>query len=214
MIKYFLYVVIASIAFGFAYRGEHQLVDLVYIASCGLVIVSNFRYVNVVSLATILMFTKLFELVLYENLFLYFNAYGLYFSYVLIDLFVMILIYFRVPITRGIHESMGWHMDEDEWFTTNTDLLLALMQMLHLLIGVLMLIEHLLRNLDDIYIPSFFKLFLSSEFVDGITCWLASNCRLIYDNYVFMVLTVTGLEFLILLFPAGVYPIEKRLMNS
>lgn len=214
MIKYFLYVVIASIAFGFAYQGEHRAVDLVYIASCALVIVSNFRYVNVVSLAAILMCAKLFELVLYENLFLYFNAYGLYLSYVLIDLFVMALIYFRVPIIRGMYESQGWYMDDEEWFTTNTDLLLALMQMLHMLIGVLMLIEHLLRNLDDIYIPTFFKLFLSPEFVDSITCWLASNCRLVYNNYVFMELTVTGLEFLIILFPKGYYLIEKRLINS
>lgn len=214
MVKYLLYFGLASLAFWFAYRGEHGFVDLTYFATCGLVIATNMRHVNIVSLAAILMVVKVVEFIIYESFFNSFNAYGLYFSYIVIDLALMVFIYLRVPIIRGGMERYGLQLDDTRWFTTNADLLLALIQLLHVIVGTLMLIEHLIRNLDDIYVATFLKLFLKTESVEHMNNWLLHNFTLIYNNFVFIELTITGFEFLAILCQSGYYLREKSLINS
>lgn len=199
MIKYSAYGGLAALAFYYAYQGQHGYVDLTYIAACVLVVLTNVRLANIVTLVSALAVVKAAEYLVFENFFDYFNAYALYATYVLTDLLLMLYIYFRVPIIRGVLESNGIEMDEEKWFITNADLLLALIQLLHVVVGALMLLEHLLRNLHDVYLPQLLKRVLPSESIDTMVNWLSHNAMLVYNNFIFLELSITGLEFIVIL---------------
>lgn len=213
MIKYCAYGCFAALAFYFAYQNQHGYVDLTYIVTCIFVALTNFRLVNIVTLVGALALIKTTEYLIFENFLHYFNAYSFYTTYIFIDAFLMLYIYFRVPIIRGIHESNGLVMDEEKWFITNADLLLSLIQLLHVLVGGLMLIEHLLRNLEDTYLPQILKLVFPSDAIDSMTSWLFHNAMLIYDNFEFLELSITGLEFLVILSSTSYYLQNKKQMT-
>lgn len=75
-----------------------------------------------------------------------------------------------LPFARGVCDEFEASLHEDKWFITNADLLLAFIQLLPVFIGSLMLLEQ-----------------------------LANNTLLIYDNFVFLDLSISGFEFIAIL---------------
>lgn len=190
MIKYTVYLILTISAFFFVSQAEHGYVELAYITACATVILFYFRYINLISLAVILMTVKVLEYIVFENFFDLFNAYWLYFTYIVTDLIVMLLLYFRVPLLRGISERYRFKFDEGQWFITSTDLLLALVQFAHVIVGALMLMEHTLRNVFSV------------------------NSLIIYKNFGFLELLLAGTEFIVIVSGAKYYLKEQKAISK
>lgn len=172
MTKLAAFLTIMIWAFVIGVNQRHGLVDVTYIGVCLILVVSHIRLVNTVSLACMLLIVKLVELCLFSVFYEQFNAYALYLTYILVDFTLMVAIYLRVPAIRGIMRRFTLTLDDNKWFITNADLLLSLTQLVHVMVGVLMLLEHILRH------------------------FLHVDSLVIYNNFELMELTIASFEFL------------------
>lgn len=190
MFKAVVFLSLITAAFFSVSLEAHGVVDLIYVGACLFIILTHSQFVNIVALSSILMLVKVAESIVFRYYFDSFNAYGLYLTYIFVDFLLMLVIYLRIPVTRGVVAALGSKLDDEKWYMTNADLLLALIQLTHICIGILMLGEHILRNIFGI------------------------QSLIVYNNFSFLELSVTSFEFFAILTTINHYFQQKRVFKT
>lgn len=198
-IKLIFLLLLASFAFYNVVNNKHELVDLTYMLTCIFVALTNLRFPNIVVLVSILFLFKTLELLVFSQFYEVFNGYTLYSLYILIDLFLMTGIYLRVPVTRGIFYANKIYFDEQKWFTTKSDNMFSIVQLFHVTLGILMLLEHALRHIDDFFLDIVLQLFIEKSQIANITHWLYLNARVIYNSFPTLEMIITSFEFIVII---------------
>lgn len=154
----------------------------VFLASCAYTYNRCQYSSNISSTLLILAAFKLLECSLYPYIRPMGN-YILYPTWLALDLAVMFLLMFKVPLLRKLNPQA----DKNSYFVTRADMLLGGIYFLYLIISILALIEHILRHLDD---------FGASEGANYVL-YLHENARYVYHAFPYIKHLLNILEFIV-----------------
>jgi hypothetical protein len=176
---------------------------LIFIATCCFVIYQNWQHVNIAGLVIIILVMKVVEMPLWHFVDKS-NNYIVFASYFLIDLPVILLVTFRVQLSRFTEFRRFGHFDKTRYTITNADLIVGKIYILYCLINVLALVENGLRHLDDFGLDS-----QSSNAV-----WLYKNARVIWNNYEYIKHGINMIELIAILTTASNYMRSARILKG
>lgn len=198
MTKSSLFLALGALgALALLYHSDPNTSVLIHIAACLCLLVVYWRHLNLTSLVLLSLAVKTLEYIIFSNFLAYFNAYTLYGIYVLTDIGMLFAVYLRAPMVRGWVYKRTGKIDTDSIFITRGDLLYGTVMMVQALISVLMLIEHLLRNTQDIGLPA--------------SPWLHEHARLVYNQYELIVVLLSAAELFAIIVSASDYFQERAL---
>lgn len=175
----------------------------IFIFTCGIVIFQNRHHANIAALILIILVMKILEMPLWY-LVDKTNNYLVFSSYFLIDLPVILLVAFRVPLSRYIEYRRFGHFDKTRYTITNADLIVGKIYILYCLINLLALIENGLRHLDDFGFDS----------QSDTAVWLYHNARLIWNNYEYIKHGMNMVEFIAILTTASNYMRSGKVLRA
>lgn len=171
-----------------------------YLVACLVAILTNRRYINIVTLALLLFIFKLIEVTLLKVWLEDVNTYLLYFSYAFVNFLLAFLISLRPAWCRLVWVLVGKIVSDNTFFLTRADMVLAFIHFMNALVNCLMLIEHLLRHPEHIGLSK--------------NAWLYEHARLIYHFSDYFNLVSAMVEVYVVVASVGFYLKERRVIDA
>ncbi|TDF34563.1 hypothetical protein EYS14_24270 [Alteromonadaceae bacterium M269] len=206
----FLLIAIATII-TYQHIQNPLVADGIFITAGLIAFAYSYKMVNIYSVIIIITVMRILEIGLRYS-FGTINAYTTYLTHTLIDIAVIILVVFKMPVIHYCRVTFKNNPYIDDLDITRADFLLGAIYVLYLILSVIMMTEHFIRHLDSVpfILTSVYALvstltpddaLMSRHIFDApaLATYLANNAQFFYNRYEWIKVPLNLLEHIAIL---------------